>query len=130
MQERNKERKMISRRLVQCSNSSLARQLAAQTRFASSTSTTKSATPATAVKASSEEVKHPVSKKSEFVFNREDKYGAHNYHPLPVAIEKAKGTSRIDRGDSGVVLVVEIHGKVFFLHSRRLHVGCGWQALL
>ncbi|KAK7011227.1 ornithine aminotransferase mitochondrial [Biomphalaria glabrata] len=29
--------------------------------------------------------------KSEQVFNREDKFGAHNYHPLPVAIQKAKG---------------------------------------
>lgn len=28
---------------------------------------------------------------SKQVFEREDKYGAHNYHPLPVAIHKAKG---------------------------------------
>lgn len=28
---------------------------------------------------------------SKQVFDREDKYGAHNYHPLPVAIEKASG---------------------------------------
>ncbi|XP_059146011.1 ornithine aminotransferase, mitochondrial-like [Physella acuta] len=28
---------------------------------------------------------------SEKVFNREDKYGAHNYHPMPVAIKEAKG---------------------------------------
>nr|CAD7194653.1 unnamed protein product [Timema douglasi] len=28
---------------------------------------------------------------SEQIFNREDKYGAHNYHPLPVALSKAKG---------------------------------------
>ena len=26
------------------------------------------------------------SKKSEYIFSRQDKYGAHNYHPLPVAI--------------------------------------------
>ena len=32
-----------------------------------------------------------IGEKSENVFAREDKYGAHNYHPLPVAIEKAKG---------------------------------------
>lgn len=25
------------------------------------------------------------------VFAREDKYGAHNYHPIPVAIDRAKG---------------------------------------
>ncbi len=29
--------------------------------------------------------------KSEFIFKREEKYGAHNYHPLPVALEKASG---------------------------------------
>lgn len=28
---------------------------------------------------------------SQQVFEREDKYGAHNYHPLPVAINRAKG---------------------------------------
>lgn len=28
---------------------------------------------------------------SEKVYNREDKHGAHNYHPLPVAIHQAKG---------------------------------------
>ena len=27
----------------------------------------------------------------EEVFAREDKYGAHNYHPLPVALERAEG---------------------------------------
>lgn len=26
------------------------------------------------------------------VFSREDKYGAHNYHPLPVALSRAEGT--------------------------------------
>ena len=30
---------------------------------------------------------------SEEVYAREDKYGAHNYHPLPVALEKGEGTS-------------------------------------
>ncbi|XP_069095232.1 ornithine aminotransferase, mitochondrial [Pleurodeles waltl] len=28
---------------------------------------------------------------SDYVFDREAKYGAHNYHPLPVALEKGKG---------------------------------------
>ncbi|KAG0433800.1 hypothetical protein HPB47_019610, partial [Ixodes persulcatus] len=32
---------------------------------------------------------YPLS--SEQVFEREDRYGAHNYHPLPVAIHRAKG---------------------------------------
>ena len=29
----------------------------------------------------------------EEVYAREDKYGAHNYHPLPVALERGEGTS-------------------------------------
>lgn len=29
---------------------------------------------------------------SEYIFERESKYGAHNYHPLPVALERGKGT--------------------------------------
>lgn len=28
---------------------------------------------------------------SDYVFDREAKYGAHNYHPLPVALERGKG---------------------------------------
>ena len=32
-----------------------------------------------------------LGKKSDFIFKREDRYGAHNYHPLPVAIERAYG---------------------------------------
>ncbi|CAK9298645.1 unnamed protein product [Gordionus sp. m RMFG-2023] len=31
------------------------------------------------------------SKKSQFIFDREDKYGAHNYHPLPVALKRGQG---------------------------------------
>ena len=34
---------------------------------------------------------HRLGEKSELIFKREDKYGAHNYHPLPVALERAKG---------------------------------------
>lgn len=29
--------------------------------------------------------------KSQLVFDREAKYGAHNYHPLPVALTQGKG---------------------------------------
>ena len=32
-----------------------------------------------------------IGKNSEEIFKREDKYGAHNYHPLPVALSKASG---------------------------------------
>lgn len=28
---------------------------------------------------------------SEEIYAREDKYGAHNYHPLPVALERGEG---------------------------------------
>lgn len=28
---------------------------------------------------------------SDEIYAREDKYGAHNYHPLPVALERGKG---------------------------------------
>lgn len=40
---------------------------------------------------------------SEDVFRREDKYGAHNYHPLPVALSKGKG-----------VFVWDIEGNRYF----------------
>ncbi|XP_064600249.1 ornithine aminotransferase, mitochondrial-like [Liolophura sinensis] len=32
-----------------------------------------------------------IGSKSQAVFDREDRYGAHNYHPLPVALSKGKG---------------------------------------
>lgn len=31
---------------------------------------------------------------SEEIYAREDKYGAHNYHPLPVALERGEGECR------------------------------------
>ncbi|KAM3859671.1 ornithine aminotransferase, mitochondrial [Diretmus argenteus] len=39
--------------------------------------------------ASKQKTEKPLS--SEEVYAREDKYGAHNYHPLPVALEKGEG---------------------------------------
>ena len=59
---------------------------AVQSRSASSTKQTSASKAATAVKSTSQ-----IGEKSEMIFQREDKYGAHNYHPLPVAISKAKG---------------------------------------
>ena len=32
-----------------------------------------------------------IGEKSQSIFHREDKYGAHNYGPLPVALERAEG---------------------------------------
>lgn len=40
---------------------------------------------------------------SAYVFERENKYGAHNYHPLPVALCKANG-----------VYVWDVEGKRYF----------------
>ena len=37
---------------------------------------------------------------SEEVFQRERKFGAHNYHPLPVALSKAEGQSTLDSKDA------------------------------
>ena len=31
------------------------------------------------------------SRLSQQIFDREDKYGAHNYHPIPVALSRGKG---------------------------------------
>ncbi len=48
-----------------------------------------------AVNAQAANVKLPMDGKSkitsQMIFDREDKYGAHNYHPLPVALCKGKG---------------------------------------
>ncbi|XP_023234467.1 ornithine aminotransferase, mitochondrial-like [Centruroides sculpturatus] len=40
---------------------------------------------------------------SQKIFEREEKYGAHNYHPIPVAIQKAKG-----------IYVWDVEGKRYF----------------
>ena len=47
--------------------------------------------------------KPKISLKTENVVAREDRYGAHNYHPLPVAIEKAYG-----------VFMWDVDGKRYF----------------
>nr|XP_033788657.1 uncharacterized protein LOC117354790 isoform X2 [Geotrypetes seraphini] len=40
---------------------------------------------------------------SNYVFEREERYGAHNYHPLPVALERGKG-----------VYVWDVEGRKYF----------------
>nr|XP_023415616.1 ornithine aminotransferase, mitochondrial [Loxodonta africana] len=40
---------------------------------------------------------------SDYIFERESKYGAHNYHPLPVALEKGKG-----------IYVWDVEGRKYF----------------
>jgi len=44
-----------------------------------------------------------MSTKSQAIFEREDKYGAHNYHPLPVALSRAQGVN-----------VWDVEGKRYF----------------
>lgn len=36
-----------------------------------------------------------LSSKSQQVFEKEDKYGAHNYHPLPVALCRSEGNTKL-----------------------------------
>uniref|UniRef100_A0A8D2GZX6 Ornithine aminotransferase n=1 Tax=Urocitellus parryii TaxID=9999 RepID=A0A8D2GZX6_UROPR len=40
---------------------------------------------------------------SDYIFERESKYGAHNYHPLPVALEKGRG-----------IYVWDVEGRKYF----------------
>ena len=40
---------------------------------------------------------------SDYIFERESKYGAHNYHPLPVALERGKG-----------IYVWDVEGRKYF----------------
>lgn len=44
-----------------------------------------------------------LSTKSQAIFEREEKYGAHNYHPLPVALSRAQGVN-----------VWDVEGKKYF----------------
>ena len=44
-----------------------------------------------------------VSEKTQYYLDLEEKYGAHNYHPLPVVLEKAEG-----------VYVWDVDGKKYF----------------
>ena len=45
--------------------------------------------------ATAEDMSISMGRRSEEVFKREDKYGAHNYHPLPVALCRGQGRSNI-----------------------------------
>lgn len=62
-----------------------------QLRNASSTTQKNSASASAKQELKEETTRIKVGAKSEAIFKREDKYGAHNYHPIPVAIERAKG---------------------------------------
>ena len=77
---------MLSKNLINLSSSAIRR--SAQIRSASSTKLTSASAAATQTQ---DKVSSKIGAKSEAIFKREDKYGAHNYHPLPVAIAKANG---------------------------------------
>lgn len=47
-----------------------------------------------------------ITQASQDVFAKEDKYGAHNYHPLPVALSKAEG--QFTSNASGVSLKIRL----------------------
>ena len=50
-----------------------------------------------------EQTKQTLSSKSEALIEKENKYGAHNYHPLPVVLDKGEG-----------VFVWDVDGKKYF----------------
>ena len=50
----------------------------------------------------------------EYYYALEDKYGAHNYHPLPVVLEKGDG-----------VYVYDVEGKKYFGRSNNVACRCG-----
>lgn len=69
---------------------------------------------------------------SDEIYAREDKYGAHNYHPLPVALERGKGEfiylkiSKTIKSKQQTLSWILIFS---FLH-RHLCMGCGRQQVL
>jgi ornithine--oxo-acid transaminase len=50
-----------------------------------------------------EQIQHALSSKSEGLIEKENKYGAHNYHPLPVVLDKGEG-----------VFVWDVDGKKYY----------------
>ncbi len=50
-----------------------------------------------------EQIQEILSPQSESLINKENNYGAHNYHPLPVVLEKGEG-----------VFVWDVDGKKYY----------------
>lgn len=69
---------------------------------------------------------------SEEIYAREDKYGAHNYHPLPVALERGEGEFLFPQNVTNSLGILTDTSKelVFFFYSRHQCVGCGRQPVL
>lgn len=62
----------------------------------------------------------------EEIFAREKKYGAHNYHPLPVALERGQGTAGAPPtlADQPLCSLTLFQNFPLFLPLRNLRVGC------
>lgn len=58
---------------------------------------------------------------SEQIFERESKYGAHNYHPLPVALHRGQGkeTNMIALFDCNRLLITNYMFRYLFMGRRR-----------
>ncbi len=59
---------------------------------------------------------------SQQIFDREDKYGAHNYHPLPVALCRGKGEKYIMHCYLIYKRIIII---IYFLHFIFVYIGIG-----
>lgn len=68
----------------------------------------------------------------EEIYAREEKYGAHNYHPLPVALERGQGTAGAPptRAAQSLCSLKPFKNFPVFHPFRNLPVGCGGQTLL
>lgn len=63
----------------------------AQERSVALSKISRAASTASDSKAEHQKSEEKLSEKAKFFVDREDKYGAHNYHPLPVVIDRAEG---------------------------------------
>jgi len=53
------------------------------------------------------------------VFAREERYGAHNYHPLPVALNRAEGTFKTR---AFLSLIVSAPVSLPYVHTRAVRL--------
>ena len=75
-----------------------------------------------ATQVAAEEVPAYMGAASQAIFQRESRYGAHNYHPLPVALNKGKGYNNyVNRQISALIESLIKHTQliiiIFFLYS-------------
>lgn len=51
---------------------------------------------------------------SEEIYTREDKYGAHNYHPLPVALERGQGEFIFSQNVKNLLSIIRHFARTWF----------------